>query len=345
MPRVIDRATDCAVYLYESVADANNGKRTGGSGFLFGVPMEIRGDFIYAVSNWHVVKHAPVVRLNTADGKTDVMPLTVANWYPHPDKETDLAVTPINLDLSSKYQAMTVGYDQLLTREWVREFNVGIGDDLFLVGRFIDHDGVQRNQPTVRFGAIAQMPGNPIQTEVGSQDAFLAEIRSISGFSGSPVFALIPRHRDTSLPVWERMATPLGGIGGKERILLIGIDCGHMSYLDQNISEEVRNRKGDIQLRETNLWTNVNTGMAIVIAAWKLDELLGSGELKAMRDDENERRRKAASHTRLDYAAPRPQQTQKTLAPKEEDRIDIPIPTKGEVMDVFKKATQKRGKK
>ncbi len=118
MPRVVDRVTDCAVYLYESEADAHAGERTGGSGFLFAVPMDLGRDCVYAVSNWHVVRHAPVVRLNKADGQIDVMPRTTANWYQHQDKETDLAVAPLDFELPNKYRAAIVGYDQLLTREW-----------------------------------------------------------------------------------------------------------------------------------------------------------------------------------------------------------------------------------
>jgi hypothetical protein len=98
------------------------------------------------------------------------------------------------------------------------------------------------------------MPGEPIKTEIGDQDAFLAEIRSISGHSGSPVFALIPHLRDTSLSMKERLATPIGGIGGKERILLIGVDCGHMLYPEAGaVMAEVWDEKGSKYLRQTKL--------------------------------------------------------------------------------------------
>jgi hypothetical protein len=60
--------------------------------------------------------------------------------------------------------------------------------------------------------------------------------------------------------------------GGKERILLIGVDCGHMRYLEQEIYDQ--------QFQNTKQWVSVNTGMAIVIGAWKLDELLNINELK-----------------------------------------------------------------
>ncbi len=343
MPRLVDWALDCSIYLYPNEDDADRGEQVGGSGFLFRIPTDdTYASFVYAVSNWHVVKDAPVVRFNTSDGKCDVLPLTLNNWHRHQDGETDLAVAPVKLPPTNT--TLIVGPEHLLTRDGIAQFNVGLGEDLFVVGRFVDHDGKERNQPTARFGAIAQMPGDLIRTEVGLQDAFLADIRSVSGYSGSPVFALLPRHRDTTLSMKERLGRPIGGIGGKERILLIGVDCGHMLFPDPGgVFAEVRDKQGNKKLRSTQFRVNVNSGMAIVVGAWKLDELLNRPELKAMRDQENQQRKNAAFHTKLDSAT-RPR-LQKTLAPEEQDRIDIRIPTKGEVMDVFKKATRKRQKK
>ena len=345
MPRLVDWAVDCSIYLYPSEADANRGERVGGSGFLFGIPMEDElGTFVYAVSNWHVVGTNPVIRLNTTDGKFAVIPLTLDKWHRHTDGETDLAVAPIDLSIPSKFLMRVINHTHLLTREWITTCGVGIGDDLFVVGRFVDHDGIQRNQPTVRFGAIAQMPGDPIETKMGRQDAYLAELRSISGYSGSPVFALIPYHRDRTISQKEReeIATRPNAIGGKERIFLIGVDCGHMHYLDdQDVYEEVLEANGEKVLRPTNLWVSVNTGMAIVIAAWKLDELLQSAELKTMREQENQRRKKATFQRKLDQVELK---LQKTLAHKRADRIDIPILTRGQFERERTKATRKRDK-
>src|SRR5438552_2720942 len=81
MPRFDDRFLDCSIYLYPSLEDAQKGQRIGGSGFLIAIPgvslgprHDAGGDsyqkihHIYAVSNRHVVKKNPVVRLNTHDG-------------------------------------------------------------------------------------------------------------------------------------------------------------------------------------------------------------------------------------------------------------------------------------
>lgn len=347
MPRLVEAVLECSLYLYPTVDAAKGGEGTGGSGFLFGIESSSGDQFLYAVSNSHVVRSNPAVRLNTKDGKFDVLPLTADQWQHHPDGETDLAAVPIDFIAPAKYRALAIGYPHLLTKELIPKFDIGIGDDLFLVGRFIDREGVQCNEPTVRFGAIAQMPGQqPIKTKVGNQDAFLAEIRSISGYSGSPVFALIPRHRDPTLSKKQReelTALPKG-IGGKERILFIGVDCGHMRFLDpDSVYEEIINVDGDREARPIeNLWINVNSGMAIVTGAWKLHELLKDHpELKKMREDEIKRRRKIALHSKLDSAGPR---IQKTHSPKEEDRIDVPIPTRGQFERDLAKATRKRDK-
>lgn len=83
----------------------------------------------------------------------------------------------------------------LLKRHEIDAFRVGPGDDVFVVGRFINSQGKLRNIPSVRFGNIAQMPLKPI--EQGrvfgefQQESFLVEARSISGFSGSPVFLIL----------------------------------------------------------------------------------------------------------------------------------------------------------
>ncbi|MGH7031713.1 MAG: hypothetical protein ACREEZ_14955, partial [Stellaceae bacterium] len=54
MPRIPDAYLDAAIYLYASETDAEAGARTGGSGFLVGVPtvdLSANGWIMYAVSN------------------------------------------------------------------------------------------------------------------------------------------------------------------------------------------------------------------------------------------------------------------------------------------------------
>jgi hypothetical protein len=60
--------------------------------------------------------------------------------------------------------------------------DIGIGDEAFVVGRFINHEGKQRNTPTARTGIISQMPIEPIHIRGIDQECFLIEARSFGGF-------------------------------------------------------------------------------------------------------------------------------------------------------------------
>src|SRR5260370_1057024 len=67
------------------------------------------------------------------------------------------------------------------------------GGSGFLVGRFVNHEGRQKNSPSVRFGNLAMMPGEPVyhkHSESQGEESFLVDIRTISGYSGSPVFVM-----------------------------------------------------------------------------------------------------------------------------------------------------------
>jgi hypothetical protein len=65
---------------------------------------------------------------------------------------------------------------------------IGPGDDVFMVGRFIDHDGGNKNRPALRFGNISIDP-TPIMQDNGVRvPAYCVDLHSRTGFSGSPVF-------------------------------------------------------------------------------------------------------------------------------------------------------------
>jgi hypothetical protein len=62
------------------------------------------------------------------------------------------------------------------------QLNIGVGDEVFMIGRFISHQGLNRSQPLARFGNIAMMPGERVRDGRGFDvEAFLVEMRSLSG--------------------------------------------------------------------------------------------------------------------------------------------------------------------
>jgi len=115
---------------------------------------------------------------------------------------------------------------------------VGAGDDTFMVGRFINHAGKQRNTPSIRFGNIAMLPFEKVKLDNAAnhyeQEAFLVETRSISGFSGSPVFVYQPIYTMTQIPRAHEFAIsehdPMG------ELYLLGIDCGHIPKYEKVVN-------------------------------------------------------------------------------------------------------------
>lgn len=202
MPRIRDDILDSVFYLYPTADAAERGESSGGTGFLVAIPSTTQPEFfshLYAVTNSHVIREgkSPFIRLNTVEGSSGIWNLKGMDWVHHPDAD-DIAVCPIPF-ISPEFRAKFFPRSMFLTSEVIEKFSIGPGDDVFLIGRHVNHEGKQRNLPSVRFGNISMMPLEPIRNSRGLlQESFLVEARSIGGYSGSPVFVHIPpfAHRE-----------------------------------------------------------------------------------------------------------------------------------------------------
>ena len=206
MPPISKAFLNCSIYLYPSEQAARDGARFGGSGFLISVPVEGHEnlDSLYAVTNKHVLDNGGrFLRLNTLTGGTDVIETERDAWFDHPNRY-DVSVLP--LDIRGKpFQYASFSTELFVTRDIIEDYDIAPGDDAFLIGRLITPWGQQRNVPAVRFGNISMM-ADPDEPALGhgnvEQEAFYVECRSLSGFSGSPVFVSTTRtySSDTHLP-------------------------------------------------------------------------------------------------------------------------------------------------
>jgi hypothetical protein len=186
----------------------------------------------------------------------------------HPDGD-DIAILPLWLR-PDHFVFQFTSRRMFLTKAIIEEHNLGPGDDVVMVGRFVTQEGRQRNWPALRFGNISMMPWEPIRHPRGyDQEAFLVETRSVSGFSGSPVFAFI-------LPLSKRPRDKTLSRGGGP--WLMGIDFGHIP-----LYEPVLEKDGTPVIDGWKVETN--SGMSGVIPIWKLEEWLDSEELVTMRDE------------------------------------------------------------
>jgi hypothetical protein len=113
------------------------------------------------------------------------------------------------------------------------------------------------------------MPDEQIQTDMGYADVYLVEARSLGGLSGSPVFV-----RPTmSLPVPEVCGIK-NMLGVAPRPTLLGLMHGHWDVREEDMNKPyfVHDRK-----------RGVNYGMAIVVPASKILDVLNREELVQMR--------------------------------------------------------------
>lgn len=161
-----------------------------------------------------------------------------------------------------------------------------------MVGRFVNHEGKQRNLPSVRFGNISMMPYEPVRTSRGLlQEVFLVESRSLPGYSGSPVF-LAP-FPNSALRKEQPPAK------------LLGIDMGHLKdHLPVLSKKELAQGK---RFPICDDWTvESNTGMSCVIPAWKIIETLYMEELVESRKQvlSELEKQKNSSPVGLDVAEP-----------------------------------------
>jgi len=251
---------------------------------------------IYAVTNRHVVDHrATTIRLNTQDGGFDVLETPDDGWFRHPDGD-DIAVCPIGLD-SNIHKFTSVSIKFMLTREILDRYKIGPGDEACFVGRFVNHEGKQRNTPTLRFGNLAMMPWEPLVAETGlKQESYLVEARSLPGYSGSPVFVY-------DNPVYPRPEeqTPLNPANHMWGPYLLGIDWCHLYRWAEVVGADKRTPV------EPSMWVKENTGMMGVIPAWKLIDILQMEEIAMGRREAEQRwlddNQKASEGVSLDNAA------------------------------------------
>ncbi|MCJ7654381.1 MAG: serine protease [Dehalococcoidia bacterium] len=263
MPRISDNVLDCSIYLYPTERDAKEGTNIGGSGFLVGITSDLHvHGHVLAVTNSHVIEGgASIIRINKADGQVEILPIPRDIWIFHPNGD-DVAVCYLLIHYEP-YQIKVVDVNQFITKKEMIDLQVGIGDEIFMVGRLIGLDGKQKNNPVVRLGNIASKSTEYIKQDDRDgylQESFIIETHSISGFSGSPVFFhILPASVRPDGRVSQVHAGPW----------LLGIDWGHFSHGGKD------------------------TGISFVVPAWKLQELLNSKKVAAIINEIDTKLKKA----------------------------------------------------
>jgi hypothetical protein len=301
VPYVLPGLLGSSIFLYGSERDATEGANWGGSGVLVGIPSKVNPSrtHLYAVTNDHVVDACPVARLVKTDGDPYVLPGVQSDWVSHPDGD-DIAIRPLGAVAGG--QVWCVGDELLLSEADLSPEDypnqISPGDDCLMVGRYINQELRQFDRPVVRFGNLAMLPEVIYQDGRSfDQESFLVDMRSHAGFSGSPVFVYYEEPGWRHLPpapakppedlevdekpgAWAAYSEALEkrtagrnvhGVMGK--VWLLGIDWGHLPVWD-SVYDDSNQRIGRMR---------VSTGMAGVVPAWKLTDLLNIEEIRLAR--------------------------------------------------------------
>ncbi|MGH6955654.1 MAG: hypothetical protein ACREEW_03195 [Caulobacteraceae bacterium] len=311
VPHIPQKVVDGTFFLFASVEDARTGTNPGGSGFVVRydgppAPGYYRGrrptDHFYAVTNWHVAVAGgfSVIRLNTADGSVDIIDLGPEDWQFLPGMY-DVCATPITIrgDLHkvSSISTLTFCADPSIPHN--TGYKIGVGEDVFMIGLFVDHAGVGTNAPAARFGNISMLPNRSatLRQSTGYESVnYIVDMHSRSGFSGSPVYVyrtigndLSGNYVDAEVELRNvRIDTQLDKFSGKLRannlFMLLGIHWGQFPEAWEIKSGRPRSSAEAHLLEADDRYVRGMSGMTCVIPAWHILEVLEMPKLKGPRD-------------------------------------------------------------
>jgi hypothetical protein len=239
--------------------------------------------FAYIVTAKHVLKDADGsflksldLRLNLrspgAEGYDFIREIPVTDdrgnlvWLRDPDDAVDVAALPY-LPAIEKYDFKSIPFGMFVDDKLLKSSNVGEGDQVLFVGLMAQYYGKHRNYPVIRRGTLALMTDEKIDTPTGSQRAFIAELVSWPGNSGSPVLLNLGGLRGNTLSVGNTLHF-LGLLSGSF------LNRAQFTTLDATVTS------GD----------SMNTGVTFIVPAEQIAAVLKSPAAQALRDAEIARR-------------------------------------------------------
>jgi hypothetical protein len=268
-----------------------------GTGFIVSQPIEFDSGYQSVVTARHVIEgiKSKIVhmRVNDRQGEAVVVPLPKEGWFCHPDPKIDAAVFPCILN-RDQYDILHIPIgpysdaripNNALTEEAIKRHQVGIGDEVYIAGMFVGRLGEKQNIPILRIGTIAAMTGEAIATQYGYHDAYLVEVTSIDGLSGSPVCVhLLP----------DRLTAPGGFVIADPRFrgspdpggyFLMGMVLGYNEVLNPTDNILIPGRHVKTDRRRRKVLAPMNTGIAVVVPISKIIETLDQPIIKQKRAD------------------------------------------------------------
>lgn len=290
MPKLPPEVLSSPFYLYRSVEDAKAGKPFGGTGFFVGYPTGIEDrNFVYAVTNWHVAVRDgfSVVRINKIGGGIDCFDLGPEDWKFSPHG-ADIAIAFFPFLRLGIHQVTALLTKLLLDQNDINDLEIGPGDNVFMLGRFVDHDGAGSNVPSARFGHISVMP-QLIKQPTCAMDvpSFILDVHSRTGYSGSPVFVYRTVGEDlTTANIINDETTHF--------IKLLGIHWGQFPELWE-IETGAKPSANSVALSGDARYVKGMSGMTLAVPSWIIKEMLEMPKFREERKRQLAEMRRALS--------------------------------------------------
>lgn len=192
------------------------------------------------------------VRFNTRRGTMKYHVSDIDDWFKHPtDTSVDLAILECGVPLVADH--LVIPSDLRVTPAPAEQSTLELGSAVLVAGLFVQHSGSERNIPIVRVGSLACLTEEKVDLNVyGNSDAYLVEMHSTGGISGSPVL------------VKERPAGLV--VGNAHRYYFLGVMHGHFEAEVYAVGKQKFEPDEKIAM--------IHTGIAIVTPGEKLEELV-----------------------------------------------------------------------
>ena len=271
--RVPDRLLTCVGFITLDSSEP----RYIGTTFIVGVAGKWGNAYPHAVTAKHVAECVDgkpyLIGVNFKDGEMGWFGSKLKWWY-HPTEPDTVDVAVTVFTPTPRMEVQYISETDFATDKRIKQYDIGVGDEIHVVGLFTQFFGSTKHIPIVRTGNVAMMPSDKLPINGGETEAYLVEGRSIGGLSGSPVFV---RHTVTMPGIAAGTGEPQR-ISGVSQLHLLGLMHGHW---DLKVGFNVVQAEA------------VNMGIAIVIPAQKILDVLYHPELVAMREEQDEKFRKA----------------------------------------------------
>jgi hypothetical protein len=313
MPKLPRGAEQTVFFLFG--LDPRTGKMVGPHGtglFLTRESSRVPNCYhLYAVTNWHVAcRGSSIIAFNTLDAHRRFIELGPEDWL-FTNQGDDLAAVDITDHHGLNDNVLAFSEKDAVTPDIIERFDIGPGEDVYMCGLFASHHtgsiwgdkDVPVNVPAFRFGNISMLADDaaPVKLETGAlRPSFLVDMRSRTGFSGSPVivYRTIGSNLQQIPGGWDpkRWESPKEGPGRTFSLSdpddmfvgLLGVHCGQFwdtvkAFKTKSSSEQLGDsiKDGDE--------IDIQSSMNIVAPAWCITELLNLEEFEMARKQRDEK--------------------------------------------------------